>query len=105
MGPGQDTHQRRLAGAVAAHQGDDLAGMQVDADAVDGVDATEGHADVAHLDEGNRAPVARRRSARHRLAHARHRVTPQPVRLRSAASRPTATIRTIPTTMSCVGES
>ena len=47
----QRVHQRRLAGAVAADEADDLAGVEVDADAVDGVDAAEGHADVAQLDE------------------------------------------------------
>ena len=59
MRAGQDADQRRLAGAVAADQGDDLTGVEVDADAVDGVDAAERHADVAHLDERHRPPVAR----------------------------------------------
>ena len=58
MGAREHAHQRRLAGAVATDEGDDLAGVEVDADAVDGVDAAEGHADVAHLDERDRPPVA-----------------------------------------------
>ena len=44
-------HQRRLAGAVAADEADDLAGVEVDDDVVDGMDAAERDADVAHLDE------------------------------------------------------
>ena len=51
MGTGERVHERRLAGAVAADEGDHLAGVQVDGDAVDGVDAAEGDADVAHLHE------------------------------------------------------
>ena len=51
MSAGERVDQRRLAGAVAADEGDDLAGVQVDRDAVDGVDAAERHADVAQLDE------------------------------------------------------
>ena len=64
----QHAHQGRLAGAVAADEPDDLAGVEVDGHVPDGVDATEGDADVAHLDE--------RRSLRdgHRLS------PPQPVR-------------------------
>ena len=49
--PDERVHQRRLAGAVATDEGDDLAGVQVDGDAVDGVDAAEGDTDVAHLDQ------------------------------------------------------
>ena len=77
-GPGQGTDQRRLAGAVAADEADDLARIEVDADAVDGVDAAERDADVAHLDERRRrlsAPAlrgggmsGRPRAARSRLA-------------------------------------
>ena len=51
MGARQDAHQRRLAGAVAADQPDDLAGIEVDRHVVDGVDAAERDTDVAHLDE------------------------------------------------------
>ena len=40
-------------------QRDDLAGMEIDADAVDGVDTAERHADVAHLDERDAPAVAR----------------------------------------------
>ena len=54
--PDSDAHQRRLAGAVAPDQADDLAGVEVDGDAVDGMDAAERHADVAHLDERDRGP-------------------------------------------------
>ena len=49
--PESDPHQRRLAGAVAADEADDLARLEVDGDVVDGVDAAERDADVAHLDE------------------------------------------------------
>ena len=51
VGARQGVHQRRLAGAVAADEGDHLARVQVDGDAVDGVDAAEGDTDVAQLDE------------------------------------------------------
>ena len=54
VGARQRVHQGRLAGPVAADEGDDLARVEVHADAVDGVDAAEGHADVAHLHQGNR---------------------------------------------------
>ena len=49
--PDERVHQRRLPGAVAAHEADDLTGVEVDADVLDGMDATEGHADVAELDQ------------------------------------------------------
>ena len=97
MGARQHAHQRRLAGAVAADEGDHLAGVEVDADAVDGVDATERHADVAHLDERRRPPVAGVGHDRDRLAHARHRATIHLDRRRSHESMPTATTSTIPT--------
>ena len=51
MRAGERADQRGLAGAVAADEADDLAREQVDRDAVDGVDAAERDADVAHLDE------------------------------------------------------
>ena len=51
MRPGQRLDEGRLAGTVAADQRDDLAGEEIDADAVDGVHATEGDLHVAHLDE------------------------------------------------------
>ncbi len=53
--PRQGVHQRRLAGAVPTDEGDHLAGVEVDADAVDGVHATERHTDVAKLDERGHA--------------------------------------------------
>ena len=51
VGSCERVDERRLAGAVAADEGDDFTGIEVDADAVDGVDATERHTDVAHVDE------------------------------------------------------
>ena len=63
---GQDPHERRLAGAVAADEADDLAWVQVDDDVLDGVDATERHADVAHLDDRRAARPRERRPARER---------------------------------------
>ena len=54
VGARQRVHQRRLAGAVAADETDDLARVEVDADAVDGVQAAEGDADVAQLHERDR---------------------------------------------------
>src|SRR5206468_776766 len=48
---GKHLHQRRFASAVVAEHGDDLAGVKIDADAVDGVDAAEGFPDVAQLRE------------------------------------------------------
>ena len=51
MRAGERADERRLAGAVAADQADDLARVEVDADVVDGVDAAERDADVAHLDQ------------------------------------------------------
>ena len=97
MGAREHLHQRRLAGAVAPDEGDDLAGVEVDADAVDGVDATEGHANVAHLDERGRPPVSSLGRDRNRLADARHPATVQRARRRSHESRPTATMSTMPT--------
>jgi hypothetical protein len=50
---GEGLDESGLAGPVAADQADHLAGVEVDADAVDRVHAPERHADVAHLDERN----------------------------------------------------
>ncbi len=47
----QGVHQRRLAGAVAAHETDHLTGVQVDGHPLDGVNATERDTHVAQLDE------------------------------------------------------
>jgi hypothetical protein len=47
----QDAHERRLPRAVAAHEPDDLPGVEVDRDVAHGVDAAEGDADVLQLDE------------------------------------------------------
>ena len=93
--PDSDAHQRRLAGAVAADEADDLAGMEVDRDVADGVDAAERDVDVAHLDE--------RRSLARRSSVAVLRVAHEP-RRRLMVSRPTATISTTPATMFWPGE-
>ena len=58
MRAGEGPDERRLAGAVATDQADDLARKEIDRDAVDGMDATEGDADVAHVDEWRRARSA-----------------------------------------------
>ena len=63
VGARQDAHQRRLAGAVAADQADDLAGLEVDGHLVDRVDAAERDADVAHLDERRREATVDRGGA------------------------------------------
>ena len=109
MGARQHVHQRRLAGAVAADQGDDLAGVQVDGDAVDGVDAAERHADVAQLDERRRHARSADVSARTRIATVTafgstaassplaHRAVSSLDRRRSHESTPTATTSTMPT--------
>jgi hypothetical protein len=44
--------QRRLAGAVASYQTDNLAGPKVDRHVLDGVEAAEGDIDVAQLNQG-----------------------------------------------------
>ena len=49
MGAGEGVHERRLPGAVAPDEGDDLTGIQVDRDAVDGVQAAKGDLDVTQL--------------------------------------------------------
>ena len=51
VGAGQDLDQRRLAGAVVAEQPDHLAGVEIDAGVVDGLDAAERDREVAKLDE------------------------------------------------------
>ena len=53
MSTRQCVHQRRLAGAVATDEGDDLARVEVDSHPVDGVQATERDADVAQFDDGD----------------------------------------------------
>ena len=97
MRTGQRPHQRRLACAVPTHEGDDLAGVDVDVDVVDGMHAAERHADIAHLDKWHRPPVRRVGPDRVRLVDARHRPTSQLDRRRIHESRPTATMSTIPT--------
>jgi hypothetical protein len=42
VGAREHLHQRRLAGAVVAEHADHLAGVEVDRDVVDGLDAAEG---------------------------------------------------------------
>ena len=51
VGAGQDLDQRRLAGAIVAEQGHDLARIKVDGSIIDGADAAEGDRDVLHLDK------------------------------------------------------
>ena len=51
MRTGEHAHEGRLPGAVAAHETDDLAGVQVDRHVAHGMDAAEGDVDVAHLHE------------------------------------------------------
>jgi hypothetical protein len=48
----QHLHQHRLAGAVVAEHADHFAGVEVDGDMVDGLDAAEGLHHVAHFDKG-----------------------------------------------------
>ena len=51
MHAGEDVHQRRLAGAVLAEERVDLAGLQVEVDAAQRLDAAEALLDAAHLEE------------------------------------------------------
>ena len=51
MRAGQDAHERRFAGAVAADESNDLSGMEIDRDVADGVHPAEGDVDVARLDQ------------------------------------------------------
>src|SRR5206468_1700079 len=53
LGAGQDLHERRLAGAVLADEGVDLAGTHLEADAVERDDTRVALADPAHLEEGS----------------------------------------------------
>ena len=50
----EDVHQRRLAGAVCAHQRDRLAGMGVEVGAAERDDAGKSLGDAAHLKIGRR---------------------------------------------------
>ena len=59
--------QRRLAGAVLAHEGVDLAGEETQGDLAEGPHGAEGDGDVAHLDHGDRC---RRRTGGPRPARA-----------------------------------
>ena len=52
VGAGENLDKRRLAGAVVAEQGDDLAGIEIDRGIVHGMDAAEGDGDVLQLHEG-----------------------------------------------------
>jgi len=49
--PSEELHHRGLAGPVLSDQGVDLAGAELESAAVEGVNAGEALADVAHLDE------------------------------------------------------
>ena len=55
---GEDLHQRRLAGAVLAHQGVNFAAPQFEPDIRQGRDAAEAFADIARLKQRN--GIARR---------------------------------------------
>ena len=48
---GQDFHQRRLAGAIGAKQGDDLAGVEMKMDIAEHGHAAERLADTAHIQD------------------------------------------------------
>ena len=64
---GDDLDQRRLAGAVLAHQRMDLAGPEVERDLVERLDAGKRLADRLHLElHGQAVPVL---TARQRLSH------------------------------------
>src|SRR3546814_6139313 len=51
VGAGEDLDQRRLAGAVVAEQGDDLAGIEVDRRILHGMNPAEGDGNVLHFHE------------------------------------------------------
>ena len=63
MRAGQDAHERRFTGAVAADESDDLSGMEIDRDIADGMHPTEGDVDVAHLDQRGGSGFRHRRSS------------------------------------------
>ena len=66
---GQDLHQRRLAGAVLAHQGVHLAGAQFQPGVVQRAHTRKGLAHACHGDEhGHRRSLRSSQLARHRLA-------------------------------------
>jgi hypothetical protein len=72
MGSRERADERGLARAVPADEPDDLPGIKVDADVVDGVDAAERDPDVAHLHEGRlRRRGAGLRCRSDRFAHLR----------------------------------
>ncbi|MEI2612847.1 MAG: hypothetical protein V9G20_29740 [Candidatus Promineifilaceae bacterium] len=53
--PGEDLHQRRLAGAVLAHQRVNFTGLKLEARAVQRPDARELLIDIAHFNERRHA--------------------------------------------------
>ena len=55
----QNADQRRLAGAVVADQADQLAGMEIHRDVLEGVEGTEMEVEVPDLDKGMSAGHAR----------------------------------------------
>ena len=69
--PGDDVHHRRLAGAVRADDAAQLAGIDVERQPVERLEAVE--ADGQLLEVENLAEQRRRRPARRRFAHARAR--------------------------------
>src|SRR4029077_14101685 len=85
--------------AVAADQTDDLTRVDVDRHAVDRADATERDLDIPKLGERDALRHRRRRGL------GQHRSGAHVDRRRTTVSSPTAATRTIPTTMSWVGES
>ena len=64
--PVEDVHERRLAGAVLAEQGVDLAGPDVEVDAVVGEHAGVALRDPAHLEHGRALGLVRGRFVGHR---------------------------------------
>ena len=94
MGAGEDPHQGRLAGPVAAHEADDLAGVQVQGGVPHRVDTTERDIDPPHLDERRSLGNGHRS-----LLHAAH----EP-RRRFRVSKPTARISTMPAATFWPGE-
>ena len=59
--PGQDLHEGGFARAVLAHQGVDLAGVDVEVDVGEREDAGEAHGDAAHLEDARDASRGRAR--------------------------------------------
>jgi hypothetical protein len=69
VGPGQDLHQGRLAGPVLAHQGVNLARVDLQRDVRKGFDARKGLGNAAHLQDRLRRGRNVRRGPSLRRAH------------------------------------